>query len=219
MHSKDYYKILELEIGAGEQDIKKAYRHMAMKFHPDKNEGDRFAESRFKEVAEAYEVLSDPRRRTTYNQQRWYGKSIRQTTDFSPVTSHTILEKCRALNKYMDTLEAFHINQQALNRYLVHLLSATTLKILLTENNIRNNRQIVKELLQAASPLPYRSMENIMRLLRKIAGNNGQVTAELDKYLQEKKLSYNLQRYTPALALLIAIILCLFIYLVSNTSS
>lgn len=218
MHSKDYYKILELEIGASEQDIKKAYRQMAMKFHPDKNEGDRFAESRFKEVAEAYEVLSDPRRRSAYNQQRWYGKSTRQTTDVSPVTSHTILERCRALNKYMFTLEAFHINQPALNRYLVHLLSATTLNILLTENNIGNNQQIIKELLQAASPLPYKSIENITGLLRKIAGIDGQVTAVLDNYLREKKLSYNLKRYTPAFALLIALILCLLIYLVSNTS-
>lgn len=64
---KDYYKILGIQSGANEDEIKKAYRKMALKFHPDKNK-DANAEEKFKEIAEAYEVLSDPKKRVIYDQ-------------------------------------------------------------------------------------------------------------------------------------------------------
>lgn len=64
---KDYYEVLGVGKDAGAEDIKKAYRKLAMKHHPDKNAGDKNAEERFKEVAEAYDVLSDPSKRQTYD--------------------------------------------------------------------------------------------------------------------------------------------------------
>ncbi|MCC7408281.1 MAG: molecular chaperone DnaJ [Phycisphaeraceae bacterium] len=65
---RDYYEILNVERSAGDDDIRRAYRKMAMKYHPDRNPGDAVAEQRFKEAAEAYEVLSDPPKRARYNQ-------------------------------------------------------------------------------------------------------------------------------------------------------
>ncbi|MBE0639765.1 MAG: molecular chaperone DnaJ [Bacteroidales bacterium] len=67
MSKRDYYEILEVSRDASEADVKKAYRKMALKFHPDKNPGDKSAEDKFKEAAEAYEVLSDPQKRERYN--------------------------------------------------------------------------------------------------------------------------------------------------------
>lgn len=65
---KDYYKILGLSRGAiTDDDVKKAYRKMALKYHPDKNKSPG-AEEKFKEIAEAYEVLSDPKKRQVYDQ-------------------------------------------------------------------------------------------------------------------------------------------------------
>lgn len=63
---KDYYKILGILKGASEDDVRKAYRKMALKFHPDKNKS-AGAEEKFKEIAEAYEVLSDKRKREIYD--------------------------------------------------------------------------------------------------------------------------------------------------------
>ena len=68
MAKRDYYEILGIDRGAGEAEIKKAYRRLAMKWHPDRNPGDASAEDRFKEVQEAYEVLSDARKRAAYDQ-------------------------------------------------------------------------------------------------------------------------------------------------------
>jgi len=68
MSKRDYYEVLGVRKDAEAGDIKKAYRQMALKFHPDKNPGDKAAEESFKEAAEAYEVLSNPEKRQRYNQ-------------------------------------------------------------------------------------------------------------------------------------------------------
>ena len=64
---RDYYEVLGLDRGASTQDIKKAYRKLAHKYHPDKNAGDQSAEDQFKRVTEAYEVLSDADKRKRYD--------------------------------------------------------------------------------------------------------------------------------------------------------
>jgi molecular chaperone DnaJ len=68
MTKRDYYEVLGLSRNASETELKKAYRQLALKFHPDKNNGDPEAEEKFKEAAEAYEVLKDPNKRQTYDQ-------------------------------------------------------------------------------------------------------------------------------------------------------
>ena len=64
---RDYYEVLGLQKGASDNDIKKAFRKMAMKYHPDKNPGDKVAEEKFKEIKEAYAVLSDPEKKEKYD--------------------------------------------------------------------------------------------------------------------------------------------------------
>ena len=68
MTAKDYYNILEVDKGASESEIKKAYRKQAMQWHPDKHKGDKQAEEKFKEINEAYQVLGDEKKRKQYDQ-------------------------------------------------------------------------------------------------------------------------------------------------------
>lgn len=74
MRFKDYYKILEVDERASQEDMKKSYRRLAKKYHPDANPGNRAAEERFKEINEAYDVIGDEAKRTKYDQLRFYGR-------------------------------------------------------------------------------------------------------------------------------------------------
>ncbi|MFQ5490396.1 MAG: molecular chaperone DnaJ [Phycisphaerae bacterium] len=80
---RDYYDVLEVPRGAAPEQIKKAYRRKALKYHPDRNQGDADAETRFKEAAEAYEVLSDPTKRQRYDQFGHAGVNGAGLHDFS----------------------------------------------------------------------------------------------------------------------------------------
>lgn len=68
MSKRDYYEVLGVKKGVSDADLKKAYRRLAMQYHPDRNQGDSAAESKFKEVKEAYEVLGDAKKRAAYDQ-------------------------------------------------------------------------------------------------------------------------------------------------------
>ena len=67
-NKRDYYEVLGVDKSASAEEIKKAYRKMAIKYHPDKNPGDKEAEEKFKEAAEAYSILSDPDKKSRYDQ-------------------------------------------------------------------------------------------------------------------------------------------------------
>ena len=86
--SKDYYEILGLARNASEHDIKKAYRKMAMKYHPDKNQGDKSSEEKFKQVSEAYDILSDSEKKAFYDRNGFYDNKGRgYSQGFNPFDS------------------------------------------------------------------------------------------------------------------------------------
>src|SRR6201993_67067 len=73
---KDYYEILGVKKSASAEDVRKAFRKLARKYHPDVNPGDKKAEEKFKEISEANEVLSDPKKRKIYDQVGFYSDNI-----------------------------------------------------------------------------------------------------------------------------------------------
>ena len=90
MAKRDYYEVLGIQREASEADIKSAYRKQALKYHPDRNQGDSEAEAKFKEASEAYEVLSDPEKKSAYDRfghagiESNFGTGGFQWSDFTP---------------------------------------------------------------------------------------------------------------------------------------
>ena len=68
MADRDFYEILGVSKNANDEEIKKSYRKLAMKYHPDRNKSNKEAERRFKEISAAYEILKDPQKRAAYDQ-------------------------------------------------------------------------------------------------------------------------------------------------------
>src|SRR5512135_1233071 len=90
MAKQDYYQILGVERNASQDEVKKAYRKLALQYHPDRNPGNKEAEENFKEAAEAYEVLGDPEKRQRYNQfghEGLRGTNYHDFTDINDVFS------------------------------------------------------------------------------------------------------------------------------------
>ncbi|HDD35723.1 MAG TPA: molecular chaperone DnaJ, partial [Candidatus Desulfofervidus auxilii] len=86
MAYKDYYAILGVPRNATQEEIKRAYRRLALKYHPDRNPGDKIAEEKFKEISEAYEVLSDPEKRAIYDSYGYSGLRSSGYTGFEDVS-------------------------------------------------------------------------------------------------------------------------------------
>ncbi|MDR2491743.1 MAG: DnaJ domain-containing protein, partial [Spirochaetaceae bacterium] len=84
MAKRDYYEVLGVAKDASKDEIKKAYRKLAIQYHPDKNPGDKSTEEKFKEATEAYEILSDDKKRGAYDQFGFAGvEGMGQSHDFS----------------------------------------------------------------------------------------------------------------------------------------
>lgn len=215
MAIKDYYKILDVEHDAGLQDIKKAFRQLAMKYHPDKNGGNQFAAAHFREIQEAYHVLSDYGRRIAYNQQRWYSQSTRIKSSPEPTTPQHILARCRQLSLYVYKMNAYSLNQQSLYEYIVHLLSETTIELLLSWNDPSINKQIITEVLQASDPLSFKYMEKIALPLVRLAGTDNNIIENIYSYVRERKLISYWKRYQILFIFLLTLIICWIIYEIS----
>ena len=84
MSKRDYYEVLGVEKGADQKEIKKAYRRLAQKFHPDRNPDDNTAAEKFREVSEAYEVLSDREKRKLYDETLGLTSSRRSRLNLRP---------------------------------------------------------------------------------------------------------------------------------------
>jgi molecular chaperone DnaJ len=217
MHIKDYYKILEVTPLATELEIKKSFRRLALKYHPDKNEGDHLAEALFKEIQEAYEVLSDIKQREEYNYKRWYNRSIGETFTERALTPSEILAECNRLKNYVASMNVFQVDYDALSFYIRQQLTDSSISILQQFNDASVNREINRALLKATESLPLTYLQPIALLLIKLAGNDDSMLREINDVVQQRKYRENWDKYKLVVVLAVTILICWIMYKIGHS--
>lgn len=216
MPLKDYYELLQVPPGSPELVIRKAFRKLAMRYHPDRNMGNPYATQHFREIQEAYEVLSNPVTRSEYHQKRWLHPEMGKPFDDRVELSPSLIEKeAVKIASYVKNLDQFRMNYEALYRLLDQLLSERHLAVLIGENQEKTNAAIIYRVLQSIRPLPYNYLHNLGERLVKIAGTDNQLILHIHQTLRNKRKQYLWDRYKGLLMIAVAILICLIIYLIA----
>ena len=189
---KDYYKILEISFTASTDEIRKSYRRLALKYHPDRNPNDKVAENKFKEVATAYSILSDTEKKKEYDNSYNSGSQSHsnrtEQNQEGPVTPTTILNVIIKIKNQVVGLKKNLLNQLALYKSLNDLLSDNNIMFLLSRNETKINRRIIDEVLICCNYLAYPYIEKLTVKLAKLAGSENEIILNIYKYSKRKKL-------------------------------
>jgi curved DNA-binding protein CbpA len=208
----DYYHLLQLTPAATQDDVKKAFRQLALQFHPDRNSTESAALF-FAQVKEAYECLSDNESRARYDRERQLNPRYKA---FVSMTPEAILFRFRELEKKISGIHPDRIDRDALFAEIEILYSSFHLNLLREKADINIKTAIVSITLQLATPLSGRQFYSIMQITKLLAGDHPQLQKEISQFMREQQLYHVWSRYKILLAMLIAILLCLGIYAISR---
>lgn len=214
--TKDHYKTLGVTPAAGMPEIKKAYRSLAIIYHPDKNDGDALSEARIKDINEAYSILSDPGKRAAYDDERWLSGMGGRTSYAQGITPAWLQTVCVELNSSLATMDTHRLSQNALQAYINLILSDAHLSVLQHEASDEQRARIISEILQAAQLLQAPYLAAILPPLYTLAGKGTQVHTDISDYYKQRLRTYNRERMYPYIVLAVTLALCLFMYLYSN---
>jgi len=212
MPVKDYYKTLELPPDASPQDIKKAWRRLAQMYHPDKDTSGHFSTTYFHELQEAYDILSDSRKRARYDEERWLDGYARKKQP-QIITPQWIFGECLKLSKHMATVDTYRMNHSALHDYIFLLLSDAHMAILQQVNDTAVNHNIVRELLKSVKAIQYTYMKNIAARLALLAAGDEVLLQQIHQAEEYSRRQAQWAKYKPAVMVGIALVLCILMYL------
>lgn len=219
----DYYKILGVVPNATPEEIKKAYRQLAMMYHPDRNPDSKISEDFFKQLTEAYTILSNPEEREKYNNnfnqrgehhQQYWG----ERNQTSQVTPQAILEVLKQISYKVNGIDSSRINQTKLYNSLNDILSIEIINYLIINSNLNTNRQIIYEVITCCKSLQYAYVNQLSTKLVKLAGADNETTQQIYSFNKKQKYMSYWEKYKRVIPLL-ALILFFVIYSNMNSTS
>ncbi|MBS1584110.1 MAG: J domain-containing protein [Bacteroidetes bacterium] len=211
MRIKDHYKTLGISPAATLQDIKKAYRKLAFQYHPDQNPDNAFAEANFKEIQEAYSILSHVGKRRQYDEERWLMGMGNKAREQQAITPQWILAECRKLVHHMSAIDTYRMSHRSLRDYISLLLSDAHIGVLKNHNDTLADQAIIQEILTATHHMQYDYMLDVCERLIQIAPDQptrDNIAGELEKH--RKRAGFD--KYFAFFILISAILLALFMY-------
>lgn len=212
---KDYYIILGLPPSASADEIKKAYRKLAHRYHPDKKNNDSYAAARFAEIKEAYEILSNPVKKDYYLQQRWYAQSIGNKMKQETVTPVALLKQMLELDRRSSTLDMHRMSGEGLYNQLTTLLSDDNIAMLNSFNEPVINTEIVEIALKTGNALSYRFIVPLTARLRKIKTEQSN-DKKFERFIRKHKQMNCWEKKKIWIVIILVLLICLLIFLNSN---
>ncbi len=210
MQTKDHYQILQVSHSSSPEEIKRSFRKLAVQYHPDKNEGNSIAEERFREIKEAYDILSNTQKRQDYHYKRFAS-----VYEYSILTPGFILKQCLELKKITSVIQHYHINYDLLSLQIREILSEQSLAVLEKENDASLNKNILQLMIDSSDPLPYPYFLSISPILISLSNNEKNI-ATIQSIILYKKRVYFFEKYKFLIAVMIASIICMLIYTITD---
>lgn len=194
-------------------EIRKSYRKLAMRFHPDKNPGDPYAAARFTEIKEAYEILANPSRKEIYLQQRWYQQSIGKKSKGDILTPEIMIRQALELEKYVHGLDLYRMDKPGLQGYMLDMLNDSQVERLRSFNDPETIRIIIRTLLKSLQALPHDYALPVLERLRSLAGPDPLALQLVDHFGQRIRKKHQREKYSLVIILSATLLLCLLIWL------
>lgn len=187
---------------------------MAHEFHPDKNPSNVFAEARFREIREAYTILSNEEKRALYDYERWL--SGRFTKNAAILTPEYLLQEVHKLNNHIKEIDVYRMNKELLHQYLMFLLSDEKIAIIQLKADPDTLTALVSAFIKATAVLPHYFVPGILQRLKEITKEYPRETEKITIILKKNSREAQWQKSLPWLALLIALLICAAMYLFSK---
>ena len=209
---KDHYKTLGVPPSANPTEIKKAYRVLAVKYHPDKNPDNTLAEAAFKEIQEAYAILSNPEKRAIYDDERWLMGMGSKTRYTEAITPAWLLKVSKELNDSLAKMDTYRMSQRALQQYILLILSDAHLGVLLQHDDATTNAAIIQALLRASKQLEIQFLREIDQRLVTLAAKDTALQLAITTFMESRMHKARQERLQPYFIILITVLLCVLMY-------
>ena len=215
MALKDYYHLLHVPAGATVLEIKKAFRKLAMEYHPDKHENNKEYTSLFREIQEAYAVLSDPQKREVYHYQRWLEKSMGHELD-TALDADQILLLFIKTEQYLATVDWYRSGNDALLTPLLELFSESRIATIKRGGNDKVGRTVLEVALRCSSRLSSRGIAAIMDQLKDLLDRYPEEETLWQTFIEKTKRKERIAVAKVPLIILVTLALCLVFFLLTR---
>jgi len=217
MQMKDYYAILECTPMSTRDEIKRNYRRLAMKFHPDKNDGDKYAAAYFNDIKSAYETLTQPEKKAKWLEERWLHQVLNNNySEKEPLTPQLILSKTLQLEKYISRLDTFRMDHWTLSNELESILSSENIACLKQFNQPEVNKTIIQYILQSLEKIQTSFSQPVWNKLKLFAADDELILSKVNMSFQNIKRKEKIAALTLPIVLGFTILLCFMLFFLSR---